>query len=213
MALPNFINNPAKYHADGTECWALGKKELEFIFDNVPPKSNTLETGAGLSTALLAYLKCNHTCISPAKEEHRRIKEFCVQSGISTENTTFITAFSQDVLPSLQCEPVDFLLIDGGHGFPIPFLDWLYGSQKLKVGGIVIVDDTQLWTGEILKEFLLAEHQWELVETFHTAVAFKKKSIDIIKDWGGAALCCVTEWNSTRLAIPKECCSRTSFWS
>ena len=52
------------------------------------------------------------------------------------------------------------VLIDGSHSFPSPFIDWYYTAFRLRVGGFLVVDDTQLWTGHVLKRFLEAEPDW-----------------------------------------------------
>ena len=44
----------------------------------------------------------------------------------------------------LPPEPLDFVLIDGGHGFPTPMLDWFYGAGRLRRGGVAVFDDVQL---------------------------------------------------------------------
>lgn len=62
---------------------------------------------------------------------------------------------------SLDIDHLDLVLIDGSHAFPLPFIDWYYTYQKLKVGGKMIVDDTQLWTGLVLKRFLILEPEWQ----------------------------------------------------
>ncbi len=184
--LPKFLLGPQPaVHAAGTICYAVEKGVLEYINCNVQDGTYTLETGCGLSTILFAYLGCKHICISPNKEEHERIVAFCQEERISIKEVTFIEGFSQDILPHLKCTQLDLVLIDGGHGFPIPFVDWLYAARKLKVGGRLIVDDTQLWTGHVLRDFLMAERAWQFEKSFHKAIAFKKILDNIEKDWGG----------------------------
>lgn len=71
--------------------------------------------------------------------------------------------------------PLDLILIDGHHGFPTPFLDWYYTADPLRVGGLLIVDDTQLWTGHTLKQFLLRQPGWEVAKDFAPrSVVFRK---------------------------------------
>jgi hypothetical protein len=78
------------------------------------------------------------------------------------------------------------LLIDGQHAFPTPFIDWYYTADKLRVGGILIIDDTQLWTGQVLKQFLLEEAEWSLIEEFsaRTVIFRKEKDYSHEKWWG-----------------------------
>jgi predicted O-methyltransferase YrrM len=117
---------------------------IRFIAKNLSPGSVTLETGAGLSTALFAANGGRHICICPDKGEAERISTFCRSNGIRMDGVEFITAWSEDILPTVITEPLDLVLIDGGHGFPMPFIDWYYPAKKMKVGGLLVIDDIPL---------------------------------------------------------------------
>ena len=74
------------------------------------------------------------------------------------------------------------MLIDGQHSFPWPFIDWFYTAERLKIGGVVIVDDTHLMTGKVLKDFLEGEVRaglWELAANFSKAAAFRKIQAEV----------------------------------
>jgi hypothetical protein len=51
---------------------------------------------------------------------------------------------------------------------------------------MMIIDDTQLWTGQVLKKFLLEEAEWSLIEEFsaRTAIFKKEKAYSHEKWWG-----------------------------
>jgi hypothetical protein len=119
--------------------------------------------------------RANHVCIVPfAKARINFVK------SIFLFGFRFEIDFSEKVLPQLEIGELDLLLIDGAHGFPLPFIDWYYGASKLKIGGILIIDDTQVWTGHVLKMFLSGEPEWQLVADYAPrCVVFKK-----IKDGG-----------------------------
>ena len=87
----------------------------------------------------------------------------------------FIVDRSEQALPRLQLRDVDVALIDGRHGFPAPFIDWYYLAEALKVGGLLIVDDVHIWTGDVLAQFLSVEKDWKLVADLPRAVAFAKR--------------------------------------
>jgi hypothetical protein len=71
------------------------------------------------------------------------------------------------------------VLIDGGHGFPTPFVDWYYAGKRLKAGGLLIIDDTHLWTGAVLRNFLTEQPGWTLVENFAMRSAvFRRDTVD-----------------------------------
>lgn len=159
------------FHDGGAKNWNLSRTAIDFMVSLLPDNASTLETGAGASTLAFAKHGLSHTAITPSADEVSRIKEHGAASGIDLSRVTFRIAPSQDVLPTLN-GPIDFLLIDGGHGFPIPQIDWFYGSQLLKVGGIVAVDDIHTWTGAILNDFLACEPGWHHIKTIERKTAF-----------------------------------------
>jgi hypothetical protein len=148
--------------ANEPRSWQLADDLLRFIDASVQVNSRTLEIGAGVSTILFALKGASHLCIVPAEEEVARIRAFCGDHAISLDSVKFEVGRSDRCLPRLAIKDLDFVLIDGAHGFPIPFLDWWYTADKLKVGGLLAIDDTEVWTGYILKMFLLAEPDWSL---------------------------------------------------
>lgn len=188
VTLSEIINSPPSPHKNEQgEYFALGFPEpvLTFIAGQVDQSSHTLETGCGLSTTVFALLGTKHIAISPAAYEFERIKEYCQDRGIATDQIRFCTDRSELVLPNLSCEPLDLVLIDGRHGMPAPFIDFYYSSSKLKVGGLLVIDDTWLWTGQVLKDFLLAEPEWVLEIDFppRTAVFRKLAEGSQDKEW------------------------------
>ena len=160
--------------------WQLANDLLQFIDAHVREGDKTLEIGAGVSTILFALKGARHLCISPAEDEMARIKAFCRDHGIPADNLTFEVDRSDRCLPRLDIKELDFVLIDGAHGFPTPFLDWWYTADRLKVGGLLAIDDTEIWTGYVLKMFLMAEPDWKLEADYGPrSVVFRK-----LKDGG-----------------------------
>lgn len=158
--------------------WQMSDEVMCFLETHVTEFSTTLETGAGVSTVLFALKCAKHTCIVPFEREVNRIKTYCCEHKIATDKITFEMAYSDRCLPNLKTDGLDLILIDGGHAFPIPFLDWFYTADRLKVGGLLLIDDTQLWTGHSLKMFLLQEPEWKLEVDFPPkTVVFKKVGI------------------------------------
>jgi hypothetical protein len=176
--LRDVLNNPPRLHQDGageTVSWGLIEEVLRFIEGQVTADAATLETGAGISTILFALAGTAHHCITPNGAEVARIKTYCREHGIATDGLRFHVAGSEAVLPHLEPTPLDLVLIDGRHAFPTPFIDWYYTAERLKVGGVLIIDDTQLWTGKLLCDFLATEPEWALRAEFPPrAVAFTR---------------------------------------
>jgi predicted O-methyltransferase YrrM len=179
MNLTDIIKNPPTAHREleNGEFYSMGLTEevLNFISTHIDDSSHTLETGCGLSTAVLALLGARHICITPVESEIERIQDYCKLNDIPTNAITFYPSDSEIVLPNLECAPLDLVLIDGRHGFPAPFIDFYYTADKLKIGGLLVIDDTYLWTGDVLKQLLLLEPEWEIEADFAPrACVFRK---------------------------------------
>ena len=188
MNLAQILENPPAPHRDELGqpvLWGLTNEVLHFIEERVGPGSRTLETGCGVSTVLFALTGAQHICIAPGREEIERLQAYCLQNEICTSDITFHVEVSENALPALKCEPLDLVLIDGRHGFPAPFIDFYYTAGKLKVGGLLVVDDTWLWTGEILKQYLLSEPEWKHEAEFsqRTSVFRKLGEGSESKEW------------------------------
>lgn len=190
------LREDPKFHGRdlaGTQNYAIHPTVLEWMATKLPAGINTVETGCGYTTIVLASLATRHTVISPFTEEHDLIKNWCASHGISTEHVEFIAKPSQDVVPNLPHQPLDFILIDGDHAFPAPFIDWYYLADMLRVGGYVAVDDTQIPTGRILREFLLQESgRWSLdSELGKTSIFTRTTELDVAKGimWNQQPFC------------------------
>jgi hypothetical protein len=89
--------------------------------------------------------------------------------------------------------------VDFGHAFPFPFLDWYYTAAQLRVGGLVVIDDTQLRPVAILKEFLISENgRWELVDDLGQTAVFRKTTTDLfsrVSDWPAQPFC--ADWKAS----------------
>lgn len=181
--LDSILAEPPLVHADGSLIWGLSEDVLRYLDDTLQPGAKTLETGAGLSTLLFALKSSEHTCIVPSEQEIERIRAYCLKKDISLDNVTFIADYSQNVVPTLSRADLDLVLIDGGHGYPIPAIDWFYTAPMLKTGGVVIVDDVQIWTGAVLKQFLALEETWELAGNFTQSAAYRKVGQDYAREW------------------------------
>lgn len=188
MNLSEVIENPPTPHLDNQGTYySMGLPEpvLRFIEQRINESAHTLETGGGLSTVMFALSGARHICINPAAQEIERIKEYCLGNRIPTQQITFCQDVSEKVLPRLECDKLDLVLIDGRHGFPAPFIDFYYVNEKLKIDGLLVVDDTWLWTGEVLKQYLLSEPEWKLEADFspRTSVFRKLAEGSHTKEW------------------------------
>lgn len=148
----------------------IAEEVLDFLTEHVNKDSVTVETGAGYSTIVFAQLGAKHTAITPATDEVQRIRAYCNEQGIATDRTTFRIGYSQDVLPDLEVTDVDLALIDGGHGFPIPAIDYFYLAPRLRIGGYLLIDDVDVWTGHMIVSVLKREPEWEFRASWPAAL-------------------------------------------
>jgi SAM-dependent methyltransferase len=183
----------------------------------VTPGSVTLEIGAGLSTlVILRKQPRQHTAVQPRADEFAAILTLAVHLRMGTHGFLPILARSQDWLPRSDLPDLDLVLVNGSHDFPMPMLDW-FGAEKLKAGGLMVVDDTHLLTGATLVDFMGGDPGWEEVvrdDASHFAI-YRKRGGPVSLDDGahrpsvGPRLACVevrgwSEYRRYRAAMRGE---------
>lgn len=157
---------------------------LRYLDRVLVPGAKTLETGAGVSTLVFAMNQAEHTVVVPDPGQAERILKWGKSNGLSMNNLRFELKRSEEVLPTLDITDLDVVLIDGAHGFPSPFLDWYYAARHLRVGGVVVVDDTQIWTGAVLRDFLDDSHDWVIErEVRFEFAAARRESFARSEEW------------------------------
>ena len=190
VALKRLLEEPPKLHRpkdydptaeEGLISWGIQESFLELLVKIVTPDSITLETGSGLSTVCFAIIGSEHICVSPLRQEHDRIRDYCCEHQISTARIRFIPLNSQAVLPFLDTggRKLDFALIDGAHTFPEPIVDYFYLNQYLKIGGLLAIDDLNISGIGILHKFLITEPAYELVKIDGLKTGIYRKVSDI----------------------------------
>jgi hypothetical protein len=171
------LDDPPRIHGPDAPngVWRTATECYEFLIDEVPKGSRTLETGMGVSTVLFAALETEHTSVSmgDATEE---LLSWCDEHDVPTSRLRLVNESSVTALPRIATEPdpLDVVFIDGCHGYPVVQLDWLYGCARLRDGGTVVVDDTQLPAPHELRKFLKADPRWETVHSGYKWSAFRR---------------------------------------
>ena len=167
----------------GQRCIGLDKNVLNYLFDVLKPTMQTLETGCGLSTLVFALAGCLHTAIVPNEAHIIETKKAAKDLGVSFDSVDFIVARSENCLPHFtHSKSLDVVLIDGGHAFPIPFIDWFYTNRILEEGGLLFIDDIDLKTINILYSFLEQQPEWELLKVIHKTAVYRKLEKTEIED-------------------------------
>ena len=166
-------------HSTDEDCY-------RFLASHCRPGWRTLETGSGVSTVLFAAWACEHRCITPLQEEVDALMEYCRTHAISTEHLAFDAVRSDLALTRIpESDPaLDAVLIDGGHGFPTPMIDWFYGAGRLRRGGILVVDDLQLPAVKVLCSFLNVDNRWRLLHRTSKWAAYERRGEgSLSEDW------------------------------
>jgi precorrin-6B methylase 2 len=153
----------AKLHGNGSVQWDASDVVLDWFKTNLKPGMRTIETGAGKSTLAFMAAGCLHDTVTPSSSEVIAIKAEGERRSLDVSVVTFHEGFSQNILPYLHGhEDIDVAFIDGGHGFPIPAVDWMYIAPRIKVGGKLLIDDIDLWTGSMLVDVMAKEPGWRV---------------------------------------------------
>jgi hypothetical protein len=165
--------------------WKASGSAYEFIARHLPDEATTLETGLGISTVLFGQWSTSHVCVVGSVDQVDRLREYFASREIDDSHVRFEVGSSDRVLPTLDITDVDLYLIDGGHGFPHPAIDWYYGALRLVDGGIVVIDDIQLPSvHDYLIDFLDKDPRWVNLGGDHKWQAFQKDGdFSVREEW------------------------------
>lgn len=200
MDFDAFLQSLPPLHSwDGGQTWntgGFGEEHLRplvgFLRDRLPPCPTILETGAGCSTIAFLFLDPDRVIsVAPSADLFARIRSYCEAQGIATFALDSRVGFSEWVLPALA-QPsdalpwVDFALIDGGHGWPTPFVDFFFANHMLRRGGYIMVDNVQLHSVKELARLLGQQPGFELALDLGKSLVFRKTTADrSLPDWNG----------------------------
>lgn len=178
---------PPGLHGAGDEYWGLAWPALEWLEREVRPGMATLETGAGASTIVFAASGAVHEAVTADPAEETRIRAYCEDLGIPSGTVTFCAGPSHEVLPQLPERQLDLVLLDGAHGFPYPVLDWWYVAPRVRIGGVILLDDAYMPPVRALLDGLAGDPAWEREGSVGYRTAILRKRADSLPpfDWNG----------------------------
>jgi hypothetical protein len=156
--------------------WRSEQSCYEFIGRHVDQTSNTLETGLGLSTVAFAMLGSQHISVYLEPSEGEQLEEWAKTHDVDLSRIELRSGGSDRVLSQLAPAPLDLVFIDGCHGYPLPQLDFMHACSHLKRGGVLVIDDTQLWAPRQLRVYLDADPRWQGLERTAKWAAFRRES-------------------------------------
>lgn len=174
--IESVLADPPHVHLAATDAgvWSTSRHAYSFMAAQLPANGRSLETGLGVSTVLLSQWATHHTCIVGNQAEADALARYLEARGLMSSDLDIVVETSDTALPKLNIEPVDLYFIDGGHGFPTPIIDWYYGSQFLKPGGILMIDDVQLRQVMTLVAYLDADPRWHRIEMTRKWAAYRR---------------------------------------
>lgn len=162
------------HHRDGQPCsWAGNKNRLADIELLLKPGMSTIETGAGYSTVVFLAKGCNHTTLTFDSREVDRIHAYCCTKSIPYDKHVYFFGDSTQTAKNVSGS-FDFVFIDGAHRFPHPIIDWYNLNAMLKVGGFIVIDDTDIIGCHIIAKFLSNDPEHELVKKADNYAIFRK---------------------------------------
>jgi hypothetical protein len=124
---------------------------------------------------IFAAAGATHTAVSPDAGEHQRIADYAGKHNVDVSGVTFVEAASDAYLPTADPTPLDFVLIDGKHAFPWPIIDWFFVAERVRLGGLVALDDVGLRAVKVLHDFLAVDRpRWLLESTVGSTSVFRK---------------------------------------
>jgi hypothetical protein len=194
----DYLRNIPKLHTwDGGLTWntgGFGPTELRFIrtflLEHFGAGSRIVETGTGNSTITFCYCDAARIfSIAPNSDLINSVKKSIFDLGLSQACLEFYPQSSHLVLPILERIAVierdlfDFALIDGSHNWPYVFIDFCYMLSMLRIGGALMIDDTQLYTVNQLIEWCDHQPQLKRQVVLGKSIIYQKISDDDIADW------------------------------
>lgn len=172
---------PRDFHMSGSLSQAVLRRIAQ-LHTEVGAKVSA-ETGCGLTTLILSHLSQRHTVFTvdfgdslPNTRNH---------SLFNSPTTDFVVNPTQISLPRHEFKgELDFVIIDGPHGYPFPDLEYFYFYPRVRTGGILVVDDVHIPTIGHLYDFLCDDSMWEHLGDVETTAFFKRTNAPVLDPHG-----------------------------
>lgn len=154
---------------------AMAPAALESIAKRGPFRCSA-ETGCGGSTIVLSHLSQRHTAFA-IEGCDQTITNLRHHPDLRTGPVTFVEGETKSTVPSHRfADPLDLLLLDGPHAYPLPQLEFLFLFPQVRAGGWVVIDDLQIPAVHELFRFMNLERSMRLEETVLRTAIFRKVS-------------------------------------
>lgn len=159
---------------------AMAPAALEAIAARGPFQSSA-ETGCGGSTILLSHLSGHHTAF-PFEGADHTVTGLRHHPDFQSDTVIFVEGDTRRTVPAHSFDrPLDLVLLDGPHAYPLPQLEFVYLFPELRTGGWMVLDDIQIPSVHELFRFLRREPSLVLEEIAVRTAFFRKVDQP---DWG-----------------------------
>lgn len=186
MSFEDYLGDLPLLHTwDGGQTWVTGGfqpthlRDIHRIIGEQFPNGDVsmIETGAGNSTLTFLHLSPTRlVSIAPDEELRERLLKYCIDQNLDRTPLEYMVERSERLLPVLAAaeQRFDVALIDGGHGWPTVFVDFCYLNMMLGRGGLLLVDDLQLYSVAELSRLLAEQEEFELIADLGKLQVWKK---------------------------------------
>lgn len=149
----------------------------------------TLETGCGKSTIMFSNLALKHYVFAYDDRQSEGSSVLMVQNDkeFRQDHTIFVYGPTQQTLRSFlftDDDMFDVILIDGPHGYPFPDLEYALLYDKLKVDGILIIDDVHIPSIGKMYDVLREDRMYEEIGVFSTTGLLRRTAIEGVPNDG-----------------------------
>lgn len=186
MRLEDYLLDIPKLHSwDGGRTWNTGGFErshfepLHRLMIEEPCRRRILETGCGNSSIFFLLHKPELvTTIDPDSAVMDRVIKFCDRHAIDRSPHETHLEPSDTILPLIAKrleKPYDFILIDGGHGWPDVMVDLCYALKVLAPDGHIMLDDINVYAVKEVARCLIEQPGFEIALDLRKALVFRRR--------------------------------------
>jgi len=161
---------------------AFNSEVLVAIAENLPSGDvTTLETGCGKSTIMFSHLSARHYVFAYDDRGAEGSSVDLVQHDpeFKSETITWVFGPTQRTLLHYPFGDVrfDVILLDGPHGYPFPDFEYAILYERLKPGGVLILDDVHIPSIGNMYDLLREDRMYEEIGVIATTGLLRRTDV------------------------------------